>query len=662
MDFRPGDSSGMSGKRGAIGHRPEIDGLRAVAVLPVILFHAGFDAFSGGYVGVDVFFVISGYLITSIILREHGAGAFTLVGFYERRARRILPALFVVMLACLPAAWLWMRPVELESFGLSLFGVTAFVSNILFWRESGYFDGAAELKPLLHTWSLGIEEQYYLFFPLFVGLVLWLRARWLVIAFAVIGVTSFLISLWLTTASPSANFFLIPSRAWELMAGSLLATAGSRRPRNSLSLLGLALILGPVFLYDAATPFPGLAALPQVIGTVLIIAFTDSRSAVGRMLTLRPMLWLGLISYSAYLWHQPLFAFARLMSANHLHWWVYLVLSCLALGLAHLTRQWIELPFIGSHPRRFTRRQIFAWAGLGSVSFASVGLVLVFGAGFPDRAPAEPEASSIKGCPSVGRGVHACSLGVAGQPSIAVLGDSYAYDIADVLNAELTRQGRSGVLLHTACHPIPGIYDSRRPPTPERVHTCTTANIRMMELATAPAIENVIVAVRWTLRLADEDEGFDNGEGGVETDAPFRRNLTINGSKAQAVERYFAALGSKRVTVLYPVPEAGWNPARVNMVAYARGRPLADITTSRRRFVERNAEAVAVLDSIPGVRRVRPDAVLCGERRCKVQVNGVLYYSDDDHLSWKGASLLLPYLLGDGGSEGSPEATPAARR
>lgn len=634
------------GRQGAIGHRPEIDGLRAVAVLPVILFHAGFSAFGGGYVGVDVFFVISGYLITSIIIREHGGGTFTLLSFYERRARRILPALFVVMLACLPMAWWWMRPTELEAFGLSLMGVTAFVSNILFWRESGYFDGAAELKPLLHTWSLGIEEQYYLFFPLLVGLVLKVRARWLVAAFALVGVASFVISLWLTSASPSANFFLIPSRAWELMAGSLLALAPPLRPRNSLSALGLALVLGPVFLYDAATPFPGVAALPPVLGTVLIIAFTDSRSAVGRILTLRPMIWVGLISYSAYLWHQPLFAFARLMSTSHPHWWVYLVLAGLALGLAHLTRQWVELPFIGSHPRRFTRVQIFSWGGIGSVSFAAVGAALVVEAGFPHRAPAEPARSSIEGCPSIGSGVHACPLGVSGSPTVALLGDSHAYAIADDLDEELSRRGLSGVLLHTACHPIPGLYDSREPPTPARVRDCTAANARMLELANAPNINEVIVAIRWTLRLAENDRGFNNGEGGIEADAPFRRNLTIRGSRAEAVKRYFAALQPKRVTVLYPIPESGWDPAHVNMVAHARGRPLGDISTSRRRFVERNAEAVAILDSIPGVRRVRPDVLLCDERRCRVQANGVLYYSDDDHLSRVGARLLTPALLG----------------
>ena len=152
-------------------YRAEIDGLRAVAVLPVILFHAGFQQFSGGYVGVDVFFVISGYLITSIILVEKQAGTFSLINFYERRMRRILPALFFVMLACIPFAWLWLTPNNFRYFSQSVLSVTVFLSNVYFWLRSGYFDLASEFKPLLHTWSLAVEEQYYLVFPLFILLI-----------------------------------------------------------------------------------------------------------------------------------------------------------------------------------------------------------------------------------------------------------------------------------------------------------------------------------------------------------------------------------------------------------------------------------------------------------------------------------------------------------
>lgn len=204
-------------------YRREIDGLRALAVLPVIFFHAGFKAFEGGFVGVDIFFVISGYLITNIILSDLNAGKFSIVTFYERRARRILPALFFVMLCCLPFAWLWLVPTHLEDFCQSMAAVSVFSSNILFWRESGYFGVASELKPLLHTWSLAVEEQYYLFFPLFL-LGLWkLRKRWIFGSLALVAIVSLLLAQWGAYNKPAATFFLLPTRGWELAIGALIA-------------------------------------------------------------------------------------------------------------------------------------------------------------------------------------------------------------------------------------------------------------------------------------------------------------------------------------------------------------------------------------------------------------------------------------------------------
>lgn len=204
-------------------YRSEIDGLRAVAVLPVIFFHANFDFFSGGFIGVDVFFVISGYLITTIILTEKEAGKFTITNFYERRARRILPALFFIMFSCLPFAWYWMLPTQLKDFAQSLSAVSLFSSNLLFWKESGYFDVAAELKPLLHTWSLAVEEQYYVLFPLFILLMWRFGKRLMVTMLALIGLTSIILAQWGTVNHPSATFYLLPTRLWELLIGSLTA-------------------------------------------------------------------------------------------------------------------------------------------------------------------------------------------------------------------------------------------------------------------------------------------------------------------------------------------------------------------------------------------------------------------------------------------------------
>ena len=213
-----------------MNYRREIDGLRALAVLPVILSHAGFGLFSGGFIGVDVFFVISGYLITTIILSELDQEEFSIVNFYERRARRILPALFLVMLVCIPAAWFWLLPSDLKDFSESLVAVSVFASNILFCRQTGYFDTAAELRPLLHTWSLAVEEQYYVVFPLFLTFFWKLGRRWLAVTLGLVLVASLAFAQWAVYAKPITAFFLLPTRGWELLVG---AFAGFYLTRNN---------------------------------------------------------------------------------------------------------------------------------------------------------------------------------------------------------------------------------------------------------------------------------------------------------------------------------------------------------------------------------------------------------------------------------------------
>lgn len=333
-------------------YRREIDGLRALAVLPVILFHAGFETFSGGFVGVDVFFVISGYLITTIILAELDQGKFSIVNFYERRARRIVPALFLVMLVCIPSAWFWLLPSDMKDFSQSLVAVSVFASNILFWRESGYFDTAAELKPLLHTWSLAVEEQYYVLFPLFLMLFWRLGKRWILFTLGLVFVASLAVADWAAYAKPAAAFYLLPTRGWELLVGAFAAFYLSKANRKEFGKavgevggwLGVALILYAVFFYSKATPFPGFYALVPTLGTALIILFATQQTTAGKFVGNKAFVGIGLVSYSAYLWHQPLFAFARhkgFSAASD----VFLALSSLALLFAFLSWKYVESPF-----------------------------------------------------------------------------------------------------------------------------------------------------------------------------------------------------------------------------------------------------------------------------------------------------------------------------
>jgi peptidoglycan/LPS O-acetylase OafA/YrhL len=366
-------------------YRKEIDGLRAIAVIPVILFHAGFDQFSGGFVGVDIFFVISGYLITTIILSDLNQNKFSIVNFYERRARRIAPALFVVILTTVPLAWLILLPGDLIDFSQSLIAVSLFVSNILFWRESGYFATASELKPLLHTWSLAVEEQYYVLFPLLL-IFLWpLRKRWLFSVILIICVGSLGLSHWAAFNKPSANFFLLPTRAWELMIGAITAFILIYWKNNHsivnehkitselLGITGILLISFSTLFYDKTTPFPSLYALVPTVGTALIILFSSSKTFIGQILSIKALVGIGLISYSAYLWHQPLFAFARYKFGLDLSAKVYFILIFFTFLLALISWKFVESPF--RNKRMTNRKNIFTFTALGTVIMLSVGSI-----------------------------------------------------------------------------------------------------------------------------------------------------------------------------------------------------------------------------------------------------------------------------------------------
>jgi peptidoglycan/LPS O-acetylase OafA/YrhL len=381
-------------------YRREIDGLRALAVLPVILFHAGFQTFSGGFVGVDVFFVISGYLITSIILAEKQAGTFTLVNFYERRARRILPALFVVMFVCLALSWPWLLPADMRNFSLSLVAVTGFASNIMFWRTSGYFETAAELEPLLHTWSLAVEEQYYLFFPIFLMLTWSLGRRWILTMLAAIALLSLAAAQWGSVNMPVATFYLLPTRGWELLIGAFAAfyctRYGRPDPGKSLSQIGstagLLLIAYAIFVFDEQIPFPSLYTLIPTVGTALVILFAAPHTLAAKLLGNKLFVGIGLISYSAYLWHQPLFAFARHRSMDEPDKLLLAALAVVAVVLAYFSWKYVEVPF--RNKRHFSRKQILVYSIVGSFLFVVAGLTGHFNKGFEHRLSAEQKRIS----------------------------------------------------------------------------------------------------------------------------------------------------------------------------------------------------------------------------------------------------------------------------
>lgn len=420
-----------------MAYRREIDGLRCVAVLPVILFHAGVDLFGGGFLGVDVFFVISGYLITGIILPELERGEFSLRSFYERRARRILPVLSVVVLACIPMAWLFMLPDPLENFGQSVLATMLSLNNVLLTLTSGYWDLESEFKPLIHTWSLAVEEQFYVFFPLLL-MVFYpvLRHRTVGVVWIVV-IASFAACLLLVQDRPTSTFYLLHTRAWELGIGALGAFWERRRrieASNALSALGFAMIVGSMLLFDADTPHPSHPTAIPVLGTLLVLLYAKEGTLVARLLGVRAFVGIGLISYSLYLWHQPLFSFARVLSFEEPGTGLLMGLVPAAFALAYLTWRFVEQPF--RRPSAVSAPKLVASCVTATLALSAAGASFHVGQGFPGRL--------FDGSREVAAGMHigynhridrydAEAFAPGDGVRVLVIGNSQARDFANVL-------------------------------------------------------------------------------------------------------------------------------------------------------------------------------------------------------------------------------------
>lgn len=363
-------------------YRADVDGLRAVAVLAVVGFHAGVPWLTGGFAGVDVFFVISGFLIGGVVAERQARGDFSLGWFWERRVRRIFPSLMVMLAVTTAIAWWLLTPRDLLAYVRSMAAALVSLSNVHFWRTSDYFGGEDLIRPLLHTWSLGVEEQFYVAFPVLMLLLARVAAGRVRLVLGGLAALSLALAAWQTAAHPDAAFYLPLARAWELLAGVLLALWAPKvrpgAPQHALGLTGLALIVGTCLLVDKATPWPGVAALAPVLGAVLVIG--AGGGIAGRLLALRPMVWIGLLSYSLYLWHWPLLTFQRYLLPGG---WPAALAVLLAIGLAALSLRFVERPFRNS--AFLTRRQVFA-AGAGAILLlgAVCGLVIL-GKGVPQR-------------------------------------------------------------------------------------------------------------------------------------------------------------------------------------------------------------------------------------------------------------------------------------
>jgi peptidoglycan/LPS O-acetylase OafA/YrhL len=437
-------------------HRQEIDGLRALAIIPVVLFHAKLPGFSGGFIGVDIFFVISGYLITGLLIRDIQHSHFSALNFYARRARRLLPALYVMLFTTTLVATCVMLPDELRSHGGALASVVGFGANVYFWKTLNYFSPAADQVPLLHTWSLSAEEQFYFVLPpvlIVLQRVFKLHGRSLLAVMTGATLISLAIGETLSNTKPQFAYFMLPARAWEMLAGGCLAIWEIQRTKtqaplvasDALSLAGLVLLTGSIATLNSQVPMPGLWAVPAVVGTMLLLAFMREGGIVREVFCHRALVSVGLASYSIYLWHQPISAFAHLLNP-HLHGpFASGTLAALSFALGFASYQWVESPT--RNPAKFSLRRIWILSWGGFALLLGCGLVLQRDAlnwsyrGAPKEEVAKLQMSGREtgGCFYNADGatsseapppaVDGCHLGTSKQPprlQVLLIGDSFA--------------------------------------------------------------------------------------------------------------------------------------------------------------------------------------------------------------------------------------------
>ena len=636
-------------------YRTDIDGLRSVAIIPVVLFHAGLAAVSGGYVGVDVFFVISGFLITSVIMRGIEKDTFSFTHFYERRARRLLPALFAVLAFSLVVGFFVMSPVQYRDMGTAIVATVFYVANILMWSRSGYFQSSSEYDPMLHMWSLSVEEQFYIFYPLLLLLITKSLKRRPLVLVSLISLASFALAEWGVRNAPNPTFFWLPTRAWEMGLGAIVAlstigTVWSAHVRHMIGLSGLALILFAVVFYTPLTPFPGMSALPPVLGTAMIIAAgRGGANIAGLILSWKPLVWIGLISYSLYLWHWPVLVFLNIhFGLHHVPAWAMASGVILSLALACLSWRFVEQPFRSSSG--YSRKQIFTISGAGIAAFTVAGLVLFSAQGFDTRFNPKTNAAfhAAEGnpyrerCMGLRTREELCQIGdETSSPSFVLWGDSHAMSAAQGFDVAAKSQGRRGLLAtHSDCPSVIGVSGSPL----HNGSSCERFRQNILEMILADdAITDIILHARWA-RYSEPGLAWEIGAPpAFELLDPTLRPLAGEGYSRNYLDEGLLALvtrlraAGKIVHVVEGVPEQAFE------VSYAVGRHLgfsADlppaIDTAHAQHRARLFDRIGPVIDAAGAHRHQAMQRFCKEV-CVYVVDDKPLYEDDNHLSLFGS-------------------------
>lgn len=612
-------------------YRPDVDGLRAIAVIAVIVFHLSKAALPGGYFGVDMFFVLSGFLITSIIWREIALGDFSIARFYDRRIRRIVPALLLVLLVTTVAATLVLLPMDLIGFGKSLLATIGFAANIYFWRDTDYFSRLAEEKPLLHMWSLGVEEQFYVLFPL----LLWVLARYArrtaAIFISIAVVSSLLFSAFLIHVGGALPaFYLLPARAWELGAGAMMAFVPRdgvrwRGSAGVLSLIG-AFLVGFGLLRGAAVLPPWLPeALPVTAGTALLVWSGSHRvRGVARFLSWRPVVFVGLISYSLYLWHWPVIVLLKYYLVRDLSLRDIFGATALMSGCAVLSWWYVERPFRSSAMPIIRVRYA---ALMGSIAGIVAGAMLIAGHGLPSRL--NPQAAKIN--EAVGTNYRcpvsdylylsqsrACALELPSRsPSdadVVLLGNSHAQMYAPAVASILRGLSLRGLLV-----PANGCLPTYKANINQACRDLADRNIDAV--AGLPRVRVVIIGTTWSDPIA-----------GVDGKSSPSGTLTVSAGLDRTIDRLLSV--GKRVVLIGPIPTPHWDVASITSRDLAFGwdvaRPLFE---SQAEFLRQYSGAISHFEARRDIEFVRPDTAICVNGRCNYIVDGRSLFADDNHLA-----------------------------
>jgi len=658
------------------GYRPDIDGLRAVAVLLVVAYHASPDHVPGGFLGVDVFFVISGFLITGLILDGLAAGTFSLLQFYARRCRRIVPALVVVLAATLALAWRTLLPGELDELGKDLAAGGTFTTNLLLWMQAGYFATAGRLKPLLHLWSLGVEEQFYLVWPVLLAAAFRRRLRIVPLA-AGLAVASFALNAAMMPHHSVAAYYLLPTRFWELLAGALLAAAERRSQlnpgalppvaREAVGIAALAAVAGAsLVLREERTPW----FVPAAVGTLASAAIVaiGPRAWIGRLLSARPLVVVGLMSYPLYLWHWPLLSIATIVEEGAPDRTIRAALVCASLVLAWLTWQLVERPIRERLPVRASRGRMVRFIAVSVAALAAIagaGLAVHGLGGLPGRLSALEEVRAQVSYPAFAaneqqypkcsgafrdaKRLSFCFTSKPGEPAAAILGDSHADHLFPGIAAASPENWL--LLAHNTCPPVFDV-PAYRAGTPEE---CSRANqLAVGVVAAHDRIRTVVVASAYLNALDLRRPGLAPFVLTPPSSAP---GMTRQEVFAYGLEREVAQLEAPgRVIVLFvDVPALNFAPTSCvdarplrltsHPVRTPCAVPRADVDRSQAPY---RAAIAQVARAHPGVRVYDPAPLFCDAAWCRADRDGALLYRDEHHLNLRGsryvASQFLPWL------------------